>query len=243
MKRPYFFLIALLPIFLVSCVTTLYVPNAVNTPLLKEKNEIKASVGTHNFQAAYAVSDRFGVMANAYWDRFKSETTINGQTSHTLNKGNLFELGLGYYKPISKVIIFETYLGGGLGKIDFNQSDGSKRYNVNGTKFFIQPSLGYVDRFAELAFTPRFSAIKYSGLETFGYTPEELKNEYLIKNDVEGKTWLFVEPALTLRAGFKYVKLQGQIGFSSKLTKGDLKYQSKFSSIGILVDIAKWYNH
>jgi len=240
-KSTYYLILAFVTLILSSCTTTLYVPNAVNTPLLKEKHEFKATIGPNNAQAAFGLTDNFGIIANGYWDKFKSETTTNGQTTQTLNKGNLYELGLGYYKPLTKVIVFETYLGGGLGNIDFNQDNGTKRYDVKGTKFFVQPSIGYVDRFLEVAITPRLSAVKYNGLETFGYSQKELEEEFLVKSEVEDKTWLFIEPTLTVRAGFKYVKLQGQIGFSSKLTKGDLKYQSKLTSIGLLVDIAKWY--
>jgi len=224
-----------------SCNTTLYVPNAVNAPLLKEKNEIKASIGFNNFQAAYGITQNVGVIANAYWDDFKADVTTNGVTTKTNNKGNLYEIGLGYFKPLSQNVVFETYVGGGLGKIDFSNGQQEQYYDVDATKFFIQPAVGYVSKMFDLAFTPRFSAVKYNHLNVSGYTQAELDQEYLNKKDVEGKTWMFLEPAITARVGFKYVKLQAQVGFASKLTSGDLKYESRFSSLGISVNLAKWY--
>lgn len=98
-KSTYYLILAFVTLILSSCTTTLYVPNAVNTPLLKEKHEFKATIGPNNAQAAFGLTDNFGIIANGYWDKFKSETTTNGQTTQTLNKGNLYELGLGYYKP------------------------------------------------------------------------------------------------------------------------------------------------
>ena len=224
-----------------SCNTTLYVPNAVNAPLLKEKGELKASIGFNNFQAAFGLTDHVGVIGNAYWNNFKVDATSNGITSETVNKGNLYEVGIGYFFNISDNVVFETYAGGGLGKIDFSNDNSRKYYDVNATKFFIQPALGYVGKYFDLGFTPRFSAVKYNDLNTSGYTQSELDTEFLNKSAVEDKTWMFIEPAITARFGYKFIKLQAQLGFASKLTDGDLKYESKFSSLGISVNLAKWY--
>ena len=226
-----------------SCNTTLYVPNAVNAPLLKEKNEIKASIGASNFQAAYGITGNVGVIANAYWDNFKADVTSGGITTETENKGKLFEVGVGYFKPITENVVFETYVGGGLGNIDFSNDNTQKYYEVDATKFFVQPAIGYVGKIFDIAFTPRFSAVKYNGLNTRGYTQAELNEEYLNKSDVEGKTWMFLEPAITARVGYKFIKLQAQFGFASKLTSGDLKYESKFSSLGLSFNLAKWYRN
>ena len=231
----------LLGMIVTSCNTTLYVPNAVNAPLLKEKGELKASIGGNNFQAAFGVSDNIGIIGNVYWNKFQEDITNNGITTETLNKGKLYELGVGYFTKLTDNVVFETYVGGGLGNIDFNNEGSGKYYDVKATKFFVQPAVGYVSRFFDIAFTPRLSAVKYNDLNTAGYTPDELITEYLVKSDVEGKTWLFIEPAFTIRGGYKFVKLQFQYGFASKRTSGDLKYESKFSSLGISFDIAKWY--
>jgi len=242
-KNLILFSVLMYTIIMSSCNTTLYVPNAVNAPLLKEKNEVKFSIGPNNFQAAYALSSNVGIIGNAFWDNYKAEVTSGGITTETENKGNLFELGVGYFKPLSENIVFETYVGGGLGKIDFSNDNTQKYYDVDATKFFVQPAIGYVSKIIDVAFTPRFSAVKYNSLNARGYTQAELDEEYLNKGDVEDKTWMFIEPAITARVGFKYVKLQAQIGFASKLTSGDLKYESKFSSLGVSVNIAKWYNN
>lgn len=224
-----------------SCKTILYVPNAVNAPLLKEKNEIKAYGSPNNAQIAYAVSNHIGIMGNAYGNKFTSENTTNGVTTKDANKGNLFELGLGYFNPLSENLVFETYIGGGLGKIDFDNQTQNKHYDVKATKFFVQPAIGYVHKFFDIAFTPRISAVEYNDLNVNGYTQDELNNEYLNKDDVEGKTWFFAEPAITARLGYKFVKIQAQFGFVSKLASGDLKYDSKFTNIGISLNLAKWY--
>lgn len=177
-KSTYYLILAFVTLILSSCTTTLYVPNAVNTPLLKEKHEFKATIGPNNAQAAFGLTDNFGIIANGYWDKFKSETTTNGQTTQTLNKGNLYELGLGYYKPLTKVIVFETYLGGGLGNINFNQDNGTKRYDVKGTKFFVQPSIGYVDRFWRWLLLQDYLLLSTMGWKLLGILKRNLKKNF-----------------------------------------------------------------
>lgn len=242
MKRNLIFgIMIIIGLFASSCNTTLYVPNTVNAPLLKEKGEVKASIGGNNFQAAYGLTNNVGIIGNVFWDKYEEEITENNTTFNTINKGNLYELGIGYFTGISENVVFETYAGGGIGRIDFDNERNGKNFEVNATKFFIQPAVGYVGKFFDVAFTPRLSAVKYSDLRTSGYTPEELNTEYLNKSDVEDKTWVFAEPALTVRVGYKFVKLQFQTGFVSKLTKGDLKYESKFTNLGVSFNLAKWY--
>jgi hypothetical protein len=61
--------------------------------------------------------------------------------------------------------------------------------------------------------------VKYNDLNTSGYTQSELDTEFLNKSAVEDKTWMFIEPAITARFGYKFIKLQAQLGFASKLNR------------------------
>jgi hypothetical protein len=47
---------------------TMYTTSAVNAPLLKERGEVKINVTRNDLQAAVAVTDHIGIMANGYYN-------------------------------------------------------------------------------------------------------------------------------------------------------------------------------
>ncbi|MEO6302284.1 MAG: hypothetical protein ABIP51_03820, partial [Bacteroidia bacterium] len=46
----------------------------------------------------------------------------------------------------------------------------------------------------------------------------------------------------TLRGGYKFVKLQFQYGLTINASPHDIKQANNFSSLGIVINIARWYN-
>jgi hypothetical protein len=138
----------LYPVFLFLIINsgckTAYVPNTLNTPLLKEKGEFKANVDENNLQLAYAVTNRIAVMANGFYKR-DINTHIDSQQKGI---GWLCEGGLGYYNHMKHNFVFETFAGAGFGNLkfeDLNTAGSSvniKSYSVHGTKVFVQPGFG-----------------------------------------------------------------------------------------------------
>ncbi|MCW3071027.1 MAG: hypothetical protein JWO44_917 [Bacteroidetes bacterium] len=224
-----------------SCSTTMYVSNTVNVPLLKEKGEVKINVDQNDAQIAVAVGKHWGVMANGFYKSHESNDNY-------VHEGNLAEAGFGYYKPFRNNLVFETYTGLGIGTIDkkqtFTAGDNSvywASFSAQGTKAFLQPSIGYCGRFLDLAFTPRLSFVKYTHFSSYGYSEAQLAEDYLENNRLTTGIYTFAEPALTLRAGYKFVKVQAQYGLTMNLSPRNIKHSANFASIGLVIDIARWY--
>ncbi|WP_375448317.1 hypothetical protein [uncultured Fibrella sp.] len=223
-----------------SC-RTVYTPNALNVPLLQEQGEIKLLVAPNNYQAAYAVTDKIGIIANGRVATSANSSTINGAADNFDAKNTVFEAGVGYYGRTGRNLTYELYGGGGISQVGFHGTGSSvgKNYDVSGMKFFVQPNIGFTSRGFDIAFSTRLSGLQFS-TATGNYTATDLKN-----NDLDGlakSTHLFLEPAITLRGGYKYVKLQMQLGGSFKLTQAVIPYNGLIANVGLVFDFAQWYN-
>ncbi|HRI35044.1 MAG TPA: hypothetical protein PLD02_14950, partial [Saprospiraceae bacterium] len=87
-----------------SCNPTFYVPNTQNVPMIGEKGQVNLSLaGNANqveIQGAYGLSSKFALQANTAFYIPRDLDNGNG------GGGKLFELGLGYFRPIRERIIF-----------------------------------------------------------------------------------------------------------------------------------------
>jgi hypothetical protein len=215
-----------------SC-RTVYAPNAVNAPLLQEKGELKATLSTNNLQVATAVSDHVGLMVNGYLNDYKSDDRS------FKNNGKGAELGIGYFAHNDQRITYEAYGGVGFYNVRIRESNDTKTFDADAMKYFVQPSVGWVNPFFEVAVSPRLSVVKYNSPELTGYTSQERVSNFF--DIVDQKAHAFFEPTVTLRGGYKFVKLQVQVGHSFKLTKNDINRNDGIGSIGLIFDIGKWY--
>jgi hypothetical protein len=200
-------------------------PNIHNIPLFKERNEFTAtltvggqplSAESIELQGAYSITDKTSVMAdfmlgedNRYRDLY-------------------FDVGYGYYKPFGKYGVFEISSGLAL---DYRYAQHSDNSNYSSStwfvKPFIQPSIGLTNRGFDIALSGRICALKY-----FGFAKSNYNYEYL------NKTYYFIEPALTVRFGWKWIKYQMQ--FCQSLDIMNLKFStSRINlSMGWSLDIA-----
>ena len=216
----------LIAILLSSCTHYYYVANVHNVPLFKEKNEyrISGSLGSGDestcieIQAAYSVTDRIGVLAD-----YMSAKGGN-VTSHNYGSGNYFEGAVGYYKPVGKFGVFETY--GGLGfsnqhheytSLYYNQNNGTS--DLSSFKFYIQPSFGFTSKFIDIAVSTRISALTFNIESNNVLGNYELFNEL---NSLSTQVHYFFEPAITIRAGWQYTKVQFQAAYSGNLIHEDM---------------------
>lgn len=224
---------------LASACRTVYAPNTVNTPLLDREGEVRATIDVGNLQVAYALTNSIGLMANAYYHN------SSGNDEDALNKGidlngsgYLVEAGAGYYSREGGNLILEGYGGIGFGGVSINekQSSGSSatdRFDANGVKLFLQPGIGLAGKVVELSVASRITAVKYMGLRSENYTESEL-NDYHLR-DLDGNLWMFLEPALTMRVGYKAVKAQMQVGVALKLNNSPLNYSTTILNVGLSV--------
>lgn len=236
-KQLTFYLVYVLSIQLMlvfaGCASGLYAPNMQNVPLFQEKNEIRinAAYGITDadnaveLQLAYAPTANIGIQANAL---------LHGYSFY-LPKFNNFdvffgEIGAGYYRPFgnNKHWVFETYGLLGLGQAfpAFSYyKEGYKQYG----KFSLQPAIGFTAKGFDAALSARAS---YLLNDVAWKRIDENSDEY-------GKYYksnsFLIEPAITLRGGWKYVKLQTQLGASIGGEKG----MDSHANIGICVLLNK----
>jgi len=225
-----------------SCTTQLYVSNAVNVPLLKEKGDVQVTATKNDLQVAIAVGRNLGIMANGYYQNYTADNNYQ-------HNGMLGEAGIGYFKPLTGNFVFESYVGGGVGRIhkqqmftDQNENSYMASFNANAAKLFIQPDLGYKSRFFDLVFSSRFSFVKYTNFSQTNYSRQQLADDYLDNRSLTGPLFMFAEPALTLRGGYKFIKLQFQYGLTINMTPNAIKHANNFSSLGLILNIGRWYN-
>ena len=214
-----------IPVFTVlfiftSCVT-LYKPNAVYSPLLKERGEFNTSAsiglsgcGLFNLQAAYAISNHAGVMVDGMYHNRHSSISDS-----SIEKLNMFfgEAGVGYFTTfgIEKNLLFQCYGGCGYGitkdKID-NSNNPNPEVNAKFCNIFIQPGLAYTNKYFEVALDLRANYVRLFNIHAYLYDKFEFWNTDFQYYSNATLDFLNLEPAVTLKAGGEKLKGVLQLG-------------------------------
>jgi hypothetical protein len=227
-----------------SCSHYYYVPGAQNVPLFRDKNELRLSgsygVGLEtegiNIQAAYALTDKIGIMTD-----FISAKGGN-PSNHNYGKGSYFDGAVGYFKPLDKFGVFEIYAGLGRGDQyheygSFYNHQSTGYADLSFTKLFIQPSFGFTSDYFDIALSTRLSRIGFNILENNISGNTDSYNDLSALSD---KRHLFLEPGITLRAGWKSVKVQIQAVYSRYLNNPRLYIGEEYHiSLGLYCTLGK----
>jgi hypothetical protein len=232
MKAPIVFILAAAAMLAQSC-KLMYVPNAQNVPLLKEKNEVRATLGYSNASLAYGATDHIGVMLNAQY-KTSHWAEVEGRDSRKL----LLEAGAGLFNPHSSDGVVEAYGGVGMGRITFDDpatdSTIAKSYEVNTVRFFVQPVIGVTRERVDYAFSMRVVGLQFLNVRT-NYTEDELDEEGMY--GVQGNFYTFLEPCFTARFGSENVKLETQVMFSINKSSSTLNHNPFHFHLGLHVNI------
>lgn len=220
--RFYALFLSAVGIFFLNGCAPAYIPNVINTPLLTNKGEVQASVngGIAGFdpQFAYAITDDLGIMINGSFENRTSDSTDN------YHKHRFGEIGLGYYGNPGGIIRWEAFAGYGIGSIrsHFEDSFFEEYSSANIQRVFLQPAVGLTTDVLDFGLASRFVMVNV-------YQRSVSRIAY------------FVEPAVTARLGFRYVKFSMQLGFSMPLDASavDFNYQPLLFSIGLHLRIGK----
>lgn len=227
-------LMVFLLLLLSSCSPTYYVPNTSNVPLLSEKGETKisamfGSVLDHDYelQIAHSPVDNIGLIGNFYY---------GSETSTGKGDGQFVELGAGYYTTLSErdYLLFETYALLGAGRVvnSFSSSDKIGELRANAARIGIQPAIGLKIKWVEIALSGRVAFLNF-----FNVTGD-LRNSNDDSSYVErlrrNNQHILIEPGLTLRAGLKNVKLQGQYLLSYPIVGRYSRFEDMRFSVGII---------
>jgi hypothetical protein len=238
--------------FLCSCSHYYYVPSTQNVPLFREQNEIRIS-GTraggeesvsNEVQCAYSVTGKIGIMAD-----FMSSRGGDRPANNNWAKGNYFDGAIGYYKPLSKYGVFEIY--GGIGRSNqhhhymssfsssgsLSRSDGGIS-DLSFTKIFVQPSFGFTFKGFDIAASTRICILSFHNINNQITGNVE---EYKTLNNISNDSHFFLEPAITIRGGWKYVKLQFQATTASYFNKPDLHFENYHVGIGLYISFSNSY--
>lgn len=206
------FLVACLAI--ASCSPVFYSNVGQNVPLFHKKGEVFLAGGKSasynrddatyteglNVMAAAAVDSNRAVLFSFYSLKSSSESQDwNGM-------GNYIELGYGLFErgKLSK-LNGEIFVGLGYGAI--NNIGIDDHINLKYLKPFIQPSGGFSTGVLDMAFTPRIGLVQYIS----NNPSNELSNDFYSKK----KSTFVFEPGVTVRLGYRYVKLQYQFTYST----------------------------
>ena len=227
-----------------GCVSTasFYCPNAINTPLLSEKYQAKfdgnvgiaggkySSSDFKDLSIAYSPIDHLGFLGDYHYFHSGYEAqSANDSANHLNNTARMGEFALGYYysRGDNKLkFIGDIYGGLGFGKIE---TDGFMNGEMRMSRFFAQPGVGLGTNVFDASLNIRISNLSYSYSSPSAYNLNSI-NQYEIPpaNRVGG---LFVEPAITLRVGYKFVKFQGQI--MGSLSDVPWCYDNTILSVGL----------
>lgn len=180
-------------LFLVGC-APIYNPNAVNSPQFTQKNDahLQGSVGIsgYDIQAAYSPLNKLGIMANI--------STFENSNNYW---SRFYEGGAGYYQTFDENGRLECYGGFGNGQTTLNNNIIGGTINASYNRFFIQPGIGVKQDFIETSFCTRIAYVDVYQLRS--------NDPNLIPTGA-----FFVEPVLTGKFGYKYVKAFMQVGLS-----------------------------
>ncbi len=221
-----------------SCNRYYYKPNAVNTPLFTDGGQSHISVGgsvggvndeydgnTYFFDVQGSVSpiNHLGIIANysTYAYRADIPDHVNGNTDAD---AHLLEAGIGgYYAKGNKFkFVTDGYIGYGEGVI---HSD----VDMKMRRFFFQPGLGVRSPGFDAAFNLRISNVRYFDFDAKGMGADYLVEKSLIDaagRRIDSRNYTFIEPAFTIRAGYKFAKAQFQMVLAQEFTNVTWNYNA-----------------
>jgi hypothetical protein len=216
-----FQLISVVLLFLFTGCVTLYKPNTVHSPLLKEKGDFNTSAslgisgsGLYNATAAYALSDHVGVVADGMYHYRRSGN--GGSTTEKLRM-SFAEGGAGYFEKFgsNQNWLFQGYGGGGFGSTTDRMENAlppvpqiSARY----FNIFLQPGVAMTKKYLDLAFDMRINYVRLYNINASLYNEFDFWNTDFIYTADTSLDFVNLEPSVTLRVGGENVKALVQLG-------------------------------
>lgn len=244
-------LLSLITVLLTGCEIPhyYYSSNAMNVPLFDDKNQLTG-----------LIAGSFGEVNNSFEAQAGFSTPWNIAFTGSLMTGGIgysdvqpidksrisyIEGAGGFYKTFGDIGIFEIFGGYGKGKeshtftyVSYDGFFNWTRYpdgnaNIAFSKIFAQPDIGVRIKWLEAAFSLRITNIDYTNV-SFDNTVYHLDalNDLIINHSS-----MLVEPAFTVRAGFKNVKSHFQIVITNNLSNPDQLYEKARFNFGLSFNI------
>lgn len=235
------FMGALIAACLSACVPSLYSPNQLQTPMLREAGEFQATLGNNNVAAAVALTDAVHLHAGGYYD----ESDVPGVSNTRQDSRKwLAEGGLGVGGSLAlEDVRWEILAGGGGGRSWAHTVDdpAGRAFDTRLARVYLQPNLGFVTPYFELIGSARLSGVRFLNFSATGYTDSSAENWGLTDENISGRTWLFLEPSVTVKLGYRWIKVFAQPVWTVKLNDETLRYRPFNLTVGLSVDLAQWH--
>lgn len=229
-------LLAVLLPFVTGC-APVYVPNTVHAPQLDEQGDVQlggyfGSSGV-DVQAAAAVSDHVGVMADFSAANQEEQQGSEGAPADNFHRHQFGEVGLGYFGDVGSRADVGVYGGFGIGQAEatdnyeFVSADVVKA-SGNYNRWFVQPSMHLSAGPVRFLSAVRFARVHFGEFETNRRTYSANESE------------LFLEPALGLSLGTSTVRFDTQFGISRPLAGAEevaFDYEPSWLSFGVQVNL------
>jgi hypothetical protein len=238
-----------------ACNRYYYRPNAVNTPLFTgggqahfagtlgvsgQNSTTNGSGSTHNWgsefynlQAAVSPVNHLAILVDY--------SSYNYHTNNPDNNGNvnasahLLEGAVGgYYAKGRKFkLVTDLYVGYGAGPI---WSD----VNMNIDRFYVQPGIGVRSPWFDAAFNLRICDVNYSHFNANGHDDTYLRDHSLLDTGgvrIDGRSYAFLEPAFTVRGGYRFLKFQLQTVLAGEASNVPWHYNGFMFTAGIFFSL------
>jgi hypothetical protein len=218
-----------------GCSPKYYAPNTHNVPLLTRAKDFSGALAVGDsrgeLQAAYAVTERVAVMANAAV--FDQSDDADGDGG----RGGILELGVGYLAPLGDGFQLGVFglVGGGDVENHFPSTVGTNPGTTGDleaslARFGVQPSLSYRSTYFEAAASARILSLRYSdvtGSLVFGG-----EDQVQLLRSQSNHTLL--EPAHTGRGGFETMKLPLLVGWSFNQGHSRFRQEEAYLTAGVV---------
>ncbi len=210
-------------------------PQIPNIPLLRAQTDatisLAAGEGRAEVQVSYAFTNELGVLFGGAFYRPEDDEDGDGGT------GNFAEGGVGYFASIGSPWTFEAYGLLGVGDLENHfPSTVSSNPGTTGTiesgvlRVGVQSAFSIRLRYVEAAFSVRVMSLNYRNVSGSLIFAGEDQVSLLRQNS----SYVLLEPALTLRAGAEFLKMQLQTGLSANLTDSDFDQDTGHLTVGIV---------
>jgi hypothetical protein len=234
-------------------------------PLFKKKNEF-AGTATLNrgryskgfrFNAAYSLTDHIALGVNQLSHKEKKTEMVNGLKLVDW-EGSTIDGSVSYFHDFREAGILEIAGGGGFSRQshvytlyedEFNAGILFPVYSstvssignadLKHKKVFIQPTYGYSFPMLDVAVSARLAYL-FFGEANNNVTSNT--NEWRDVDRISGSSCLSIEPCLTVRGGWKFVKMQMQFGIAAQQSIS-MTYDRTFFNIGVHFTLAERLLH
>ncbi len=213
--------------------------------MFREKNDFQFDLsgsseigGLSGFSGAWAFTDNFGINLgfdyNYKLDSFPVQ--ISSWETGYANRDVIhkdYDYSFIYFKPINDYHQYEIQLGFSYVQktvkyksdpdplLDFSEWGSSSNHAYS--RFYIQPAIGRNGKYFDWNFATRIQLINY----------HDLSYEFPLEN-YQNYSDILIEPGLTIRAGYRYIKLMAQVGLRANTRNGIYGYHDIHGGFGLI---------